>query len=215
MAKKDRNGQRKKRNRRPPEMGYYLVVTDTKETESNYFKGLRDSLPDEIKDRLVIKIVKTETKNLIDECIDLKRELRQYCIPWIVFDRDRVPDFDKILKRADKLEIHVGWSNPCFETWMFGYFGNVPQIYDSKQCCKQFGDIYKKKTGQEYSKADKNLYSKLNQFGDEEKAIRRAKKKYKQCQNDGKTKPSEMWPCTTVSKLVEEIDCKRNDNRQS
>ena len=44
-----RAGKRKDRNQRVgtrvPELGYYLIVTDTKETEKNYFDGLRDSIP--------------------------------------------------------------------------------------------------------------------------------------------------------------------------
>ena len=44
-----RAGKRKDRNQRMgqrvPELGYYLIVTDTEETEKNYFEGLRDSIP--------------------------------------------------------------------------------------------------------------------------------------------------------------------------
>ena len=48
----DRNGKRKTREqlskRRVPELGYYFIVTDTKETEQNYLLGLRDSIPKEL-----------------------------------------------------------------------------------------------------------------------------------------------------------------------
>ena len=48
-----RAGKRKDRNKRVgtriPELGYYLIVTDTEETEKNYFEGLRDSIPVELK----------------------------------------------------------------------------------------------------------------------------------------------------------------------
>ena len=48
MARKDRTGNRKTREqravRRIPEMGYYLVVTDTEATERCFFNGLHDSL---------------------------------------------------------------------------------------------------------------------------------------------------------------------------
>jgi len=44
----DRSGKRKTREqlskRRVPELGYYFIVTDTKETEQNYMLGLRDSI---------------------------------------------------------------------------------------------------------------------------------------------------------------------------
>ena len=46
-------GKRNDRNNqvgtRVPELGCYLIVTDTEETEKNYFEGLRDSIPSEWK----------------------------------------------------------------------------------------------------------------------------------------------------------------------
>ena len=43
-----RAGKRKDRNlrfeTRDPALGYYLIVTDTKETEKNYFEGLKKSM---------------------------------------------------------------------------------------------------------------------------------------------------------------------------
>lgn len=69
----------------------------------------------------------------------------------------------------------------------------------------QILDEYMKKTGQKYSKADEQMYGKLCKAGDEEKAIQIAQQKLEQCIREGKTKPSEMCPCTTVHELVGEI----------
>lgn len=64
-----RAGKRKDRNQRMgqrvPELGYYLIVTDTEETEKNYFEGLRDSIPAKLKDRLIIKVEKAKTVELV------------------------------------------------------------------------------------------------------------------------------------------------------
>lgn len=49
------------------------------------------------------------------------------------------------------------------------------------------------------------MYGKLCKAGDEEKAIQIAQRKLEQCIREGKTKPSEMCPCTTVHELVGEI----------
>jgi len=57
MASKDKNSfqraeKRKDRNQRfqvrTQILGYYLIVTDTEETEKNYFEGLKRSIPEEI-----------------------------------------------------------------------------------------------------------------------------------------------------------------------
>ena len=53
-----------------------------------------------------------------------------------------------------------------------------------------------------------DIYRKLVQHGDEEKAIQTAKRCYKRCIEDGKEKPSEMWPASMVQDLVEEIQQK-------
>lgn len=209
MARKDRTGERKTRDqrtvRRIPEMGYYLVVTDTEATERCYFTGLHNSLPDDVKKKLVIKVIETRTQNLIQKCLEMTAYEAQYRIPWIVFDRDEVPDFDRIIREAEKAGIHVGWSNPCFEIWLFAYFGNMPVIQDSRTCCSKFGALYEVKTGQKYSKADMNIYKRLCKNGDEDKALLIAVQKYEQCIKAGNRIPSEMCPATAVHELVGEI----------
>lgn len=111
LAKSDRTGNRKTREQREkkriPEMGYYLVITDTEATERCFFNGLHDSLPDSIKQKLVIKVVETKTQNLLEKCRELTAYDAQYRIPWIVFDRDEVPNFDEIIKEASKSDINV------------------------------------------------------------------------------------------------------------
>ncbi len=204
-----RAGKRKDRTKRVgtriPELGYYLIVTDTEETEKNYFEGLRDSIPAELQDRLVIKVEKAKTVELVERAMELTDTESQYRIPWIVFDRDQVKDFDEIIETAEKNGINSGWSNPCFEIWLYSYFGEMPAIRESYTCCNRFAEKFEKITGQKYLKKDREIYRKLVQYGDEEKAFQIAKQRYKKCIEDGKKKPSEMWPASTVQRLVEEI----------
>ena len=65
-----RNGKRKTRNeitnRRRPELGYYLIVTDTEGTERLYFNGIRDSIKDKVGEKLIIKVVETKNRNVIN-----------------------------------------------------------------------------------------------------------------------------------------------------
>lgn len=212
MAKKDRTGNRKTRDQRKqfktPELGYYLIVTDTEATERCFFTGLHQAMPKDVRNKLVIKVIETKTRTMIDKCMELMAYDAQYRIPWIVFDRDQVQGFDDIIAEAVNKGIQVGWSNPCFEIWMYAYFGSMPAIQDSWTCCSDFGRVYENKTGRKYSKADEQMYGKLSKAGDEEKAIKIAQHKLEQCIREGKTKPSEMCPCTTVHELVGEINGK-------
>jgi hypothetical protein len=208
MTRKERNGKRKSRriNSRIPSLGYYLIVTDTNATERNYFIGLRNALPEGMRNKLIIHVEKAKkTDQLIKKCVELFSNDPQYRIPWIVFDRDQVTRFDNIIVDAKKRGIHVGWSNPCFEVWMYGYFGKIPQMVDSQECCRKFGEKYKQKTGQEYSKANKEIYELITKNGDEKSAVEIARNRYEVSIQYGKRKPSDMHLCTTVYELVGEI----------
>lgn len=218
MAKVERNGKRKTRDelstQRIPELGYYFIVTDTKETEQNYMFGLRDSIPPSLQGKLVIKVVKTKTKDLVDEARNLASLNPQYGEPWIVFDRDQVVDFNEIITRAKACGINVGWSNPCIEEWFCAYFGTMPAYADSVACCNGFAKTFERVSGQKYIKSDPEVYDKLNRFGDECKAIHIAQRKLEQHLRDGNCKPSEMAPCTTVHHLVGEIKSKMKDRHE-
>ena len=145
---------------------------------------------------------------MIDKCLELTAYDAQYRIPWIVFDRDQVQGFDEIIKEAEDKGIQVGWSNPCFEIWLYAYFGEMPVIIDSVTCCDRFADKFEKITRQKYSKNDKDIYQKLKRHGNEEKAILLAEKSLQKCVEDGKRKPSEMCPASMVQRLVGEIQGK-------
>lgn len=212
MAKNERNGKRKTREqllkRRIPELGYYFIVTDTKETEQNYMYGLRDSIPEHLQGKIVIKVVKTKTKNLVEEAMNLASLNPQYGEPWIIFDKDQVQNFDEIITEAMSKEIHVGWTNPCIEEWFSAYFGTMPTYADSVRCCDGFAQVFERRTNQKYSKSDDLIYDKLNHYGNEAEAIVIATQKMIEHKNNCKNKPSEMCPGTTVHLLVDEIKSK-------
>lgn len=84
----------------------------------------------------------------------------------------------------------------------------MPNIQDSVTCCNKFANEYEKNTGQKYDKAEKNLYKKMCETGNEENAIKIAQQKRKQCIDMGLTLPSKMIPCTTVDILINNIQSK-------
>ncbi len=212
MGREERRGKRKSREQsrktRIPELGYYYIVTDTDQTEKNYLEGLRDSIPEELKGKIVIKVSKSRTVDLVKTCKEGASLYSQYSEPWVVFDRDQVKDFDGIIKNAEQNGIHAGWSNPCLEIWLYAYFGSMPNIRDSVSCCNRFATEYEKRTGQKYDKAEKDLYKKLCEFGDEENAIKIAQQKRKQCFENGLIHPSQMIPCTQLDELINVVKTK-------
>jgi len=215
----ERIGRRKKREqtarRRVPELGYYFIVTDTNETERNYMLGLRESIPEELQGKLVIKVSRAKTEELIDEAQKMASLHPQFGEIWIVFDRDEVGDFDKIIAKAQERNINVGWSNPCIEIWFSAYFGVMPACLDSVSCCEDFKKQYNKTTKQRYEKSDPSIYTKLCHYGNEERAIEIAEKKHNYHIRNDRTKPAIMRPCTTMYMLIREIKGKIERNRKA
>ena len=121
-----------------------------------------------------------------------------------MIDRDEVKEFDRMTVMAEQENIHVGWSNPCFEIWMHAYLGEMPISADSVTCCRRFEDKFEKVTGQKYQKNDTNIYEKLNKYGDYQVAIKIARQRMEQSERD-KRKPSEAYSVSTVYLLVSEI----------
>ena len=212
MKMPDRSGKRKTREqiskRRVPELGYYFIVTDTKETEQNYMIGLRNSIPKELQGKLVIKVSKTKTTDLVNEALNMASLHPQYGEPWIIFDRDQVKDFDRIIASATEKKINVGWSNPCIEIWFSAYLGSMPTYQDSVECCGGFAKKFMQITEQKYKKSDPEIYQKLCRHGDEKQAINIAQKKLDAHYQNCNEKPSEMCPCTTVHILISDINNK-------
>lgn len=213
MDKKANLRKRTSRNRmvetRQTLLGCYYIYTDTEATEKNYFEGLRNSLPENIRRRLKISVVKVKQEKFINK-IKQDRSYNPQLIEkyWIVFDRDEVQNFDKIITMAEKEGIEVGWSNPCFEVWMHSYFGEMPFAETSSQCCGNFEQKYKEKTNKNYKKSDNNIYNSLVTACDETRAINIAERKYQQLKTDCNNIPSNMKSCTTVFKLVKDIKSK-------
>ena len=176
--------------------------------------GLRNSIPPELQGKLVIKVVKTKTKNLVEEALNLASLNPQYGEIWIIFDRDQVQNFDEIISEAITKGINIGWTNPCIEEWFSAYFGAMPTCANSVSCCNGFEQIFERNAHQKYVKSDLAIYEKLNRFGNEEKAIRIATQKMHDHRIQGKYKPSEQIPGTTVHLLVDEIKSKINQKEK-
>lgn len=189
----------------PQRLSNYIIFTDTNDTEENYIDGLRRSLPSKLQRSVVIKVYHAPTADLVEKCLERTSAEPQYAEPWIVLDRDRVPNFDNIIIEADRKNIKVAWSNPCIEIWFFAYFGMMNQCSQSKKCCSDFSRIYEQRLGHEYDKADRAIYRKLCDNGDEEKAIKLARQKHVNYLHVKGKQFSDMNPSSTMYLLVSQI----------
>ena len=215
MSKNRRDGIRKsraERRGRRPELGYYVIVVNTKETENNYFEGLKNSLPSEMQKKLAVVVFKAKTGSVIEVC---KKQLSydpQNRKGWIVFDRDQEVHFDKLIEDAEAEGIGACWSNPCFEIWLHAYYGAMPLVCNSRpeaasqECCRNFGSVYEKYNGHKYSKSEKQLYFNLIKTGNEDTAQKIALERFQNCERDYKGEKFSNWEsCTTVFRVIQEI----------
>ncbi|HJJ36883.1 MAG TPA: RloB family protein [Methanocorpusculum sp.] len=184
-----------------------MILTDGEKTEENYFTGLKDSLQEGTP--LSVEIhTKIKVDRLIEKCNTLRNEdIFPDFNPariWIVFDRDRVVNFDAIIQEAKQIKCEVAWSNPCIEEWFWAYFDSLGSHTDSVTTNDLFKELFVTKTGRRYVKNLSNLYEILRTKGNEEKAIRRAEEKLISMKNSGVIRPSDMYSATTVFRLVRE-----------
>ena len=185
--------------------GAYLIVTDTEKTEKYYFEGIKNIIPDSLKNDLQIKIYSNKAlSKIIDFAAEQRNKDERFRDIWLVFDRDEVKNFDKLIEEAKENKMNVGWSNPCFEICLMSYFQLPKNIEDSQKCCESFEKIFKENTGKKYKKSEEKIYNILCENGDQNKAIQRAREKYHQVRKEY-SQPSKMIGCTTVYKLVEEL----------
>ena len=113
-----------------------------------------------------------------------------------------------MIDQAASAGIRIGWTNPCIEEWFSAYFGAMPAYDGSVSCCDGFSQTFERKTRQKYVKSDPDIYEKLTRFGDENAAIHIAALKMQEHLLNGKNRPSQQSPGTTVHRLVEEIKAK-------
>ena len=206
MKKTNRlNQKRSERKKVLLKSGAYLIVTDTEKTEKYYFEGIKNIIPDSLKNDLQIKIYSNKAlSKIIDFAAEQRNKDERFRDIWLVFDRGEVKNFDKLIEEAKENKMNVGWSNPCFEIWLMSYFQNPKNINDSQKCCETFEKIFKENTGKKYKKSEEKIYNILCENGDENKAIQRAREKYHQVRKEY-SQTSKMIGCTTVYKLVEEL----------
>lgn len=210
--KESRRGKRKKRGSNKKLSPYnILILTDTKETEKNYFNGLTASLSVDTQEKIEVKVL-TEVK-FEDIIIKAKEEQAKgaYSEIWLVFDKDAIKDdlFNNTINSARSNEMKVGWSNPCIEVWFLAYIGKFRGFQDSVTCVAAFGSFYHSKSEKEYSKSDKKIYDFISEHGDEENAIKIARKMLSDHQ-EMCDPPAKSNPGSTLFELVEIIRSFKN-----
>ena len=188
----------------------FLIVCEGEKTEPNYFKAFIDNRRSEVKE-VNVKGCGCSTCQLIIEAKKLREKLeRERMVPfdrvWLVFDKDEFKDFNKAIADAKKEGMNCAWSNQAFELWYVLHFQYLDTGVDRKQYIEMIEDKVRKASKSKtfkYKKNDEGFYQILQAHGEEEQAIKRARKLR---ENMGKKKNYAAHnPRTEVDLLVDEL----------
>jgi hypothetical protein len=195
---------------------YYLIVCEGEKTEPNYFKGLKDDLPNGKLMYYQIDIEGTgrNTQSLVDEAVLLKKHYEQdknrpIDKLWVVFDKDSFSsnDFNSAILSCQNSTPAIGcaWSNEAFELWYllhFHYYNNGMNREDYQNLIEEnlkpaLGEGYR------YQKNSAEMYALLKEHGNLDDAIRNSKRLAENF--EGRQDYANHNPCTMVWQLVEEL----------
>lgn len=200
---------KRKHDFRTPKANSYLIVTEGKRTEPNYFNGLAKEILAKVGGTVEVIDIYGEgasTQKLI-EIAEMRANKAKipYQYIWVVFDKDDFEDFDLAIKEGEAKGYHVAWSNQSFEYWIYLHFDYSDANLHRQKWNAKLDELFKShglsKDG--YGKNIKNLYELLDSFDSVRTAIKNAKKRMADFSPNNK--PSKYAPGTTVHILVEEL----------
>jgi len=179
----------------------FLIVCEGNETEPNYFSGFRLST-------VVVKTIGVgqDPVKIVERAIfernSTTKSYYNYDQVWCVFDKDNTSDelFNKAIKVATEEDIHIAYSNSCFELWFLLHFEPVSNQYTPEEYKTRLTNIMQKKFGKKYDKTSENLY--LDFLELQNNALVNSEKLL---QIYNPITPSKDNPSTTVHKLVKEL----------
>lgn len=193
-----------------PQRPVILIVREGENTEKHYFEQFRMATH-----TFAFSGAGTNTQSLVRAALKEKQRGR-YEQVWCVFDKDGFPleNFDNAIQQAEAAGFLVGWSNQAFEYWLLLHFedhqggGMDRNRYTSRlnQHLAELGAHYDGTGSKAITPQLFNLLEGCDERGRPRRqlAIERAKRNHHEFLTD-RTPPARSESCTTVYKLVEEL----------
>ena len=185
----------------------YLIVCEGKQTEPNYFNGLKKKINEKYGNKVDVLIPSIEVKgtgknttdlvNYTDKFVNYSN--KRYGQVWVVFDKDDYNDeqFDSAIKNCD---YNVAWSNPNFELWLLAHFKKVNRYISKDDVLEELSKEFQKKGLGDYTKNDTNIFDKVTSEGKLHTAIKNCEY-MEELNKDGLA--SQRNPMTKVYKIVD------------
>ncbi len=146
----------------------YLIVCEGKQTEPNYFNGLKKKINEKYGNKVDVLIPSIEVKgtgknttdlvNYTDKFVNYSN--KRYEQVWVVFDKDDYSDdqFDKAIRTCD---YNVAWSNPNFELWILSHLKRITKYISKDDILKELNKEFQKMDLENIRKMMKKFLRKL------------------------------------------------------
>ena len=188
-----------------------LILTESRETEPSYFDALKNE--DSVKAIFKVNIKRTGDcpDKVLRRAIELQeeQELRDsegifaYDQVWCVLDvegPENLKSMNEAIDLAQKNNIRLCLSNPCFEIWFLSHFVREGRYYRSAKAVEQrLNKPWHDRIGQEYDKTDARIYDMISDLTDQ--AIQNAQWVREEHHKDKKN-PLDCNSSTEVYRLV-------------
>lgn len=214
IFRKRKNIKERKKEFLEPGINSFLIVTEGKCTEPNYFKGIQNNISKSTNGFVdIVEIPRIDihgqgvsTMQLIEDTSKIIKKAKiMYQNIWVVFDKDDFIDFNDAIIKGEKQGYNIAWSNQSFEYWIYLHFSYSDAALHRNDWEKKLDSLFRenKLGNKKYEKNNKELFEILNSFDGPKIDINNAKKRM--ANYNKSNKPSEYDPGTTVYKLVETL----------
>lgn len=204
----------------------FYIFCEGEQTEPNYFNGFKCAIQ---RNPMYKNLIHIEVEGVGVDTLRVIQAAQEYVEEnkivdaeiWCVYDKDSFPaaDFNAVSQKADvlnsqqkKVVYRVAWSNQCIEYWFILHFDQ----YDSDNDREYYKQYLNRKFVElglgKYKKNDKRIFEILMDKGDPKLAIRRAKKRIKDC---GGCTDAGSKPATKVHELVRALSTYLPDDIKS
>ena len=180
-------GTLRRRSPHRPEKTRILIVCEGRETEPNYFRGLRDE--EAVRQNFRVEVKKGKggscvavVEQAFAEQGKATARVEDYDEVWCVLDVERAGQREQVNEArtlARRHEIRLALSNPAFECWLLAHFVRTKKAFaDCDKVIVILTTHWRREFGRDYEKNDEQLYARL--AGRTRTAIDNARKVRKQ-----------------------------------
>jgi hypothetical protein len=159
-----------RRSRRRSEKTRILIVCEGKETEPNYFRGLRDE--EVVRQNFSVVVQKGKGSSCVAVVEQAIAELEKaanrgenFDEVWCVFDVEQAGQREQVNKArtlASQHQIQVALSNPSFEVWLLAHFVRTKKFFaDCDKVIAELNKYWRSEFKRDYEKNDEQLYTRL------------------------------------------------------